>query len=555
MPMKEGEKMIEQLYVKDYILFDKAFIDFDKGMTSITGETGAGKSLLIDAIGYLMGKRIPNNIVKKGKEKCVLQMVLSRPHQSVCDLLEENGFDIEDHLIIQRTITNTQKSTIRINQQVSTLHFVKEILSMLIDVHSQQDTFYLMDSGVQMDLLDQYANTVTLRKQVKQAFLEYEQLLNEYLDLKENQLSEETLDVLTDQYNEIEEIWIPQEEYDDLLARIENQSKSQKTLEDLSQAAYYLDQDNGILDQIYNVYKSIDSCDEMKEESQYLQDTYYQLQDVAEKIKNQREILYQDSLNLDSMQEKVFAIKKALRKYGGSFEAMNDKKNELMTQIESIIHRDDLLDKLQKKLNEKKRHYDEIANELSMNRKAVLSKLSQSLESHFHDLMLEHARFQVRFETKDPSINGVDLISYEVSMNPGQPFLPLKQAASGGELSRLMLALKVVFHSQKATETLIFDEIDTGVSGKVAFKMGEKMKMLSGQYQVLCITHLASVAAWADSHFKVSKQVVENSTQTTVSLLNREETIEELAMMSSGKLSEASKLAALELKQRVKESS
>lgn len=545
--------MIEQLMVKDYILFESALIDFTSGMSVITGETGAGKSLLIDAIGYLMGNRIQGNIIRKGKEKCILQMVLSKPSSAICQELEENGFEVDDVLIIQRTINQQQKSTIRINQQITTNHFVRHIVSQIIDIHSQQDTFYLMDPEVQLDLLDQYAHTMDLRKKTKEAYHVYRQAFDAYTKTKEQELSIDQLDQYTEQYNEIEEIWISQEEYDQLQEKIHEQSRAQKTLENLSECIYLLDHENGLNDQLYLFYKKLQGLSSFSDFESYVHDTYYQTMEISEQLKKEKDRILQDAENLDQLQDQLYRLKKAIRKYGGSLEAMAQRKQEILNQIDLILHREDLLEKLKKDLDSKKEAYDVLANKLSEKRQRVFKKLSTSLESHFKDLMLEHAQFQVACKPKQASATGIDDIEFQVSMNPGQPFTSLKQSASGGELSRLMLALKVVFHSKEDTQTLIFDEIDTGVSGKVAFKMGEKMHALSNEYQVLCITHLASVAAWADRHYSVSKHVSNDESMTTIEKLDAKQMIDELAMMSNGQITSRSQNAAMELKERIQE--
>lgn len=545
--------MIEQLMVKDYILFESALIDFTSGMSVITGETGAGKSLLIDAIGYLMGNRIQGNIIRKGKEKCILQMVLSKPSSAICQELEENGFEVDDVLIIQRTINQQQKSTIRINQQITTNHFVRHIVSQIIDIHSQQDTFYLMDPEVQLDLLDQYAYTMDLRKKTKEAYHVYRQAFDAYTKTKEQELSIDQLDQYTEQYNEIEEIWISQEEYDQLQEKIHEQSRAQKTLEDLSECIYLLDHENGLNDQLYLFYKKLQGLSSFSDFESYVHDTYYQTMEISEQLKKEKDRILQDAENLDHLQDQLYRLKKAIRKYGGSLEAMAQRKQEILNQIDLILHREDLLERLKKDLDSKREAYDVLANKLSEKRQRVFKKLSTSLESHFKDLMLEHAQFQVACKPKQASATGIDDIEFQVSMNPGQPFTSLKQSASGGELSRLMLALKVVFHSKEDTQTLIFDEIDTGVSGKVAFKMGEKMHALSNEYQVLCITHLASVAAWADRHYSVFKHVSNDESMTTIEKLDAKQMIDELAMMSNGQITSRSQNAAMELKERIQE--
>ena len=225
-------------------------------------------------------------------------------------------------------------------------------------------------------------------------------------------------------------------------------------------------------------------------------------------------------------------------------------KEQYMETIDKIIHRQAVLERLSKEKEEALTLYQTKAESLSKQRKSVFNDLSSQIETHFKDLMLKNARFKVDVQRKEPSANGIDDINFVVSMNPGQPFSLLKDSASGGELSRLMLALKVVFQSQQGIDTIIFDEIDTGVSGKVAYAMGHKMKTLSKDYQVLCITHLASVAAWADHHYRVAKNSQSDSTLAHVEELSDQQVLEELALMSSGSVSKASLMAAKELKER-----
>lgn len=544
--------MLEQLSVKNYILFEHAFIDFDKGMSVITGETGAGKSLLIDAIGYVMGSRINTDIVRKGKDKAILQMVLSSDDR-VNALLEENGFEIEDELIISRTVNKNGKSSIRINQQVTTLSFVKQLTSMLIDIHSQMDTYRLMNPSVQLDLLDQYAGTLELKEKTEAAFKEYDRAKTALQVAREKTYSDDELDFVTARYNEINEDPITEEEWEELQEQIREASTASKKLEEYSSAIYLVDQDNGITDKMWTLYRLLDKDLHSPELSSQVNDMYYRMQDISDQIKAKKELLEQNVADLDALQEREYRIRKLLRRHGGSIAAMNEAKENYLKTIEAILHREDLLEKLEKQVVKTEKLYYDLASSLSEKRKAVFDELLTALEVHFHDLMLEHARFRIECREKPASSNGIDQIEFMVSMNPGQPFSPLKDSASGGELSRLMLALKTVFHSQNGIRTIIFDEIDTGVSGRVAFAMGEKMKSLSDRYQVLCITHLASVAAWADTHYCVSKKSEGDETFTAVKELNAKETLNELAVMASGNNSPAAITAAKELKKRVKE--
>lgn len=542
--------MIEQLMVKDYILFEHAFIDFSDGMSVITGETGAGKSLLIDAIGSLSGQRITSSVVRKGKDKAILQMVLSDVSQEIMDWMEENGVECEDSILIQRTITSDNKSTIRINQQITTLAFVKELISKLVDVHSQMDTFQLMNKKVQMDLLDRYANTVSLKEQVKEAYVAYKEVFDEYQTLKNETFSDDELDYLTSQYNTIEEANVQNGELETLQEKIKEISQADQQLDTINQSIHALHKEQGVLDLLYESYKPLEKVNSLSALHEELKDIYYRLDEIKDSLQEKVDFYQSETQDLDSMHAREFEIRSLFKRFGGNFEGLMAKKEQLLAQIDQIIHREDVLKRLESEIQEKENKYTKYAEKLSKQRLSVFSELSSKVEEQCHDLMLEHARFQIERKEKEYGPDGIDQIEFQVSMNPGSPFLSLKESASGGELSRLMLALKVVFQSQQGIQTIIFDEIDTGVSGKVAFAMGQKMQRLSETYQVLCITHLASVAAAASHHYRVAKTSEVDSTTTTLEVLDEEGSIQELATMSSGTQSDINLEAARELKKR-----
>ena len=537
--------MIEQLSVKDYVLFESCDIDFTNGMSVITGETGAGKSLLIDAIGYLSGDRIKSNVIRKGKDKAVLSMVLTS-NEEVNAILEENGFDTEDQVIISRTILNNNKSTVRINQTVTTLSFVRKIVNLLVDIHSQMDTYRLMDTKLQIELLDSYANTNGLKEQVKQAYNHYSNVLNELDTLKNEEFSDAELEFLTAQLDEIENANVKENEMDELEEQIHEATHWFKNKEDLSECLYEMDKENGALDSLYMLYKQASKSPVLNAYEDSFKNLY-SLQNIDEELKNIRDNHSNDALDLDSLQSRQYQIKKLYRKYGGSFVSLQETKQGIMDKIDRIIHRQDVFDKLEKEKVEAFKTYMDLAEKLSRKRKSVFKELEKNVMTHCKDLMLENARFKISSIEKKPSSNGIDDIEFLVSMNPGQDFSSLSLSASGGELSRLMLALKVVFQATNGIETIIFDEIDTGVSGKVALAMGAKMKALSKNYQVLCITHLASVAVHADTHYLVEKIVKNNETITTVHELAQDEKISELAIMTSGQASDSAKASMQDL--------
>lgn len=528
--------MIEQLSVKDYVLFESCIIDFTNGMSVITGETGAGKSLLIDAIGYLSGDRIKSNVIRNGKDMAILSMVLTS-NEKVNSILEENGFEVDDQVIISRTILNNNKSTVRINQQITTLSFVRKIVNLLVDVHSQMDTYRLMDTKLQMELLDSYAKVEDLKSSVKEAYFSYTNVLNELETLKNEEFSDSELEFLTAQLDEIENANIQEDELELLNEQIHEASNWFKNKEDLSMCLYEMDKENGSLDSLYTLYKQASKSSILNAYEETFKNLYYSLQSVDEELKHIRDTHSNDALDLDSLQNRQYLIKKLYRKYGGSYMSLMESKKNIMDKIDRIIHRQDVFDKLEKEKEESFAAYMKLANELSVKRKDVFSLLESKVMEHCKDLMLENARFKISCTEKKPSSNGIDEIEFLVSMNPGQDFSSLSVSASGGELSRLMLALKVVFQASNGIETIIFDEIDTGVSGKVALAMGAKMKALSNKYQVLCITHLASVAVMANMHYLVSKKSTFNETITRVQKLDHDQTIQELAIMTSGEAS------------------
>lgn len=532
--------MIEQLSVKDYVLFKSCIIDFTDGMSVITGETGAGKSLLIDAIGYLSGNRIKSNVIRNGKDKAILSMVLTS-NDRVNAILEENGFEVDDQVIISRTILNNNKSTVRINQQITTLSFVRKIVNLLVDIHSQMDTYRLMDTSVQMELLDSYAKTMDLKASVKEAYVKYSNVLHELETLKNEEFSDAELEFLTTQLDEIENANIQEDELDALNDQIHEATSWYKNSEDLSSCLYEIDKENGALDSLYTLYKQASKSPILMDYEESFKNLYYSLQSVDEELKHMRDTHSNDSLDLDSLQSRQYLIKKLYRKYGGSYTSLMESKKSITDKIDRIIHRQDVFDKLEKEKEESFTAYMKLANALSLKRKEVFSQLESKVMEHCKDLMLENARFMISCMEKKPSSNGIDNIEFLVSMNPGQDFSSLSASASGGELSRLMLALKMVFQATNGIETIIFDEIDTGVSGKVALAMGAKMKALSNTYQVLCITHLASVAVYANTHYLVNKKASASETITSVQELDQDKTIQELAIMTSGEASQKAK--------------
>ncbi|WP_289688162.1 DNA repair protein RecN [Faecalibaculum rodentium] len=540
--------MIEQITVQNYILFDKASVEFEDGMSVITGETGAGKSLLIDAIGYLCGGRIQGSIVRQGQEKAVLRMVLTSSPAADA-LLAEHGFEPEEVLTITRTVNAAGKSQVRLNGQITTLGFIRQLTARLIDIHSQLDTIQLMDPAVQLDLLDQYAGVD--RQGVQDAWKEFASARQALQQAQNETYSDEELEFVTAQLNEIDSAKAGEGELEQLQESIRTASRSQKTEEEVREILGLLKKDGGILESVYELARVMKKNPGLAGRSDEIQSLYYQLESVGEEAQEQLDSVRDQARDLDAMQDREYQLKRLYRKYGGSREAMMEKRQALETRVDRILHRQDLFDKLEKQKKAALAAYVEKARALSKAREAVIPELQEQILSHARDLMLEHARFEIRRMDKTPGETGMDDITFYASMNPGQPLTPVRQSASGGELSRLMLALKTVFQTREGIDTIIFDEIDTGVSGKVALAMGSKMHKIAENRQVLCITHLASVAVWADRHFTVTKESDGQTTLTRISELDHEETLRELAIMAHGHATEQAVDGMRELQKEV----
>ncbi|WP_300919386.1 DNA repair protein RecN [Faecalibaculum rodentium] len=540
--------MIEQITVQNYILFDKASVEFEDGMSVITGETGAGKSLLIDAIGYLCGGRIQGSIVRQGQDKAVLRMVLTSSPAADA-LLAEHGFEPEEVLTITRTVNASGKSQVRLNGQITTLGFIRQLTARLIDIHSQLDTIQLMDPAVQLDLLDQYAGVD--RQGVQDAWKEFASARQALQQAQNETYSDEELEFVTAQLNEIDSAKAGEGELEQLQESIRTASRSQKTEEEVREILGLLKKDGGILESVYELARVMKKNPGLAGRSDEIQSLYYQLESVGEEAQEQLDSVRDQARDLDAMQDREYQLKRLYRKYGGSREAMMEKRQALETRVDRILHRQDLFDKLEKQKKAALAAYVEKARALSKAREAVIPELQEQILSHARDLMLEHARFEIRRMDKTPGETGMDDITFYASMNPGQPLTPVRQSASGGELSRLMLALKTVFQTREGIDTIIFDEIDTGVSGKVALAMGSKMHKIAENRQVLCITHLASVAVWADRHFTVTKESDGQTTLTRISELDHEETLRELAIMAHGHATEQAVDGMRELQKEV----
>lgn len=544
--------MLKQIYVKDFILLDEVQLDFSEHMSAFTGETGAGKSLLMDAIGVLKGDRVSAGMVKEGKKKAIIEGVFEIPcNHEASRILEEGGFELEDQLVIvTREISADGKSSVRINHRLSTVSFLKQVFSSLIDIHSQHDTQYLLHSKYHLSLLDKFGVDKTLLERCKNAYQNYKSIVDYMEEMLREDYNEDDLEFLTYLLNEIEDANCKENELEELELQQKKLQSYEKICSTVQNCVELLEADEGISNQLYEVSRQIGTLNEdsfFEEIQNEVTDVYYRLDDIRDRLKNYVDSMEYDEENFAMMQDRIYQLHKLYRKYGGSYDALMRKKEELQSHIDSILHRQEFLEREEKKKAKAWNEYKSIADEVHKQRICVSKKLEESILAQLHDLQLPNAQFKVSIEETQGNAAGYDKVEFLISMNRGERLKSLSMTASGGELSRFMLGLKCVFTRLQGIETIIFDEIDTGVSGSVAFSIGKKMQELSKQVQVFCVTHLAAVAACAHQHYIVEKHQDDASTTTSIHELEEKERIEHLAWISSNSSSTSALEAAREL--------
>jgi len=540
--------MLENLYIKNFILIDELNLAFNKDFSAFTGETGAGKSIFIDCISCLIGDKLTTAMIRKGADKTIIEGTFSVD----CDtakMLQEAGYDCES-LIITREINIDGKSTTRVNQRTCTVSFIKDLLTNKVDIHNQHDNQYLLNEKYHLSLLDQYCQHQDLLNQLAGAYKEYDKLEKEYNELLNTTFNQAQIEMIQYQVNEIEKLGLKDiHEDDDIEAKLKLINDSQKVQESIEKVKELFN-DNGILDKLYEFSKmssSFDKFDNVKDNVSHIIDAYYTIQEDYDSIISKLDNLDYDEDSINELNQRLFDLQRVKRKYNTNLQGLIQLKDELQEQLDQVSNRDFILSKIEKQKQECLQQYNLIANKVSQSRKEKALQLEQEIMKECQDLSLVNAQFKILFEDMKPSSKGSDNVSFVVSMNKGQPLQPLAKVASGGELSRLMLALKTIFASLQGTNLIIFDEIDTGVSGYVALNIGAKMNRLGRKLQVFAVTHLPPVAACANSHYLIKKTQNEDSTNTKVLLLNDNENIEQLAILSSANVSETSLSAAKEL--------
>lgn len=540
--------MLEHLYIQNFILIDQLELDFPVGFSAITGETGAGKSIFLDALSLLQGQKASSSMVSK--DKAIIEGSFSLEGNSpASSFLKENGFDVEDSFTVTREILSSGKSTARVNRRIVPLSFLHTLLENQLDIHGQKDSAYLLQKMNHIYLLDKYGHFHRQKEEIKEAYENYKKVLEEKENFLNTQLKEEELDFYQFQLHELEEAHLKKGEEEELKDLEKQAKEAKKSAQDyLSLFAYY---DAEVSDSLYQTIKMADRLKGVEENLTKIHEAYENLVDGLESIRDQLnpDFLNEDEIN--QVEERLFLIQRLKRKYGPRLEDVIHYQQDLSKKLAHYGEQEFYLKKINEKIAISFEIYSKKAQELSKKRQLAAKSLEKEVLQQLKDLELPAAQFKVLFRSIEGNLSGIDDVEFFVSMNKGEKLAPLTKVASGGELSRFMLALKVIFTKLQGIQTIVFDEIDTGVSGHVATAIGEKMALLAKDCQVFSVTHLAQVASLANHQFLVSKSVDHTHTQTKVHLLSQEERASELAYLFSGNRSEKAIEAAKELLEHV----
>lgn len=534
--------MLTQLHIENIAVIEKADIEFRKGLTVLTGETGAGKSIIVDSLGAVLGARTSRELVRTGTDKGVVTAVFETNNAD--KWLEDNDIDLEDEIIIQRRISAEGKNSCRVCGVPVSVSQLRELGALLLDIHGQNDGRQLMDEANHLAYLDGYGDYGETIDRFKSAYADYKACKKEIQRLSMDEIEKERMaDSLQYQIDELEKAQLKVGEEEELTAKrdlLRNSEKLTEALNGAYNALYAADQNaQSLTDEASALIgRAAVIADDLRETADIIENASSLLFDASERIRDFRDSLEFSPEEYDNIESRLSLLKKLRRKYNMDEEAMLAHLDNCRMRLSELEYADDMLIKLNKQLEKHIDNCKRIAAELSEKRRAAAESLEKRIVSELKDLSMPSVRFSVSVEPLESDVGfdatGADDVKFLISANAGEALGRISKIASGGELSRIMLAMKTVFSKNDPIETMVFDEIDTGVSGIAAQRVGEKMSDLSRGKQVLCITHLPQIAAIADNHDLIEKTERNGRTYTEVRELDRKGRALELARMHGG---------------------
>lgn len=532
--------MLTSLKIENVAIIESAAIEFGCGLNVLTGETGAGKSIVIDSINAILGERTSRDIIRTGAQSAKVYAVFEDVNERVRNFLDENGIDCEDGvLIINRTLSREGKNVCRINGAPVTVSMLREIGGELIDIHGQHDNQSLLSPEKHCGFVDSFAGNADLIADYREKYGRLCEIRSKLKKLTTDESSKsQRIDFLTYQIDELEKAEITIGERDELKARKSLINNSQKVIESLNIAYEALKADGAGIDMITDAESEIANAsaymETLGEASEKITDIRYELEDIAETLRDAMTEVDFDPSELEDIDERLDLLYRLSKKYGDTEEEMLEYLEKARVELDNIAFSEERVKELQKQEKEALVKTETAACKLTESRKTAGEKLSNAICSELEFLDMPNVRFVVKCNDIGLTENGKDEIEFLISANAGEEPKPLAKIASGGELSRIMLAIKNVLAETDGVDTMIFDEIDTGVSGRAAQKIAMKLRSASKGRQVICVTHLAQIAAQGDVHLYISKSVSDGKTYTNIKSLIEEERVVEIARIMGG---------------------
>ena len=535
--------MLSNLYIENIAVIEKTSIDFKKGLNVMTGETGAGKSIVIDSINAVLGNRTSKELIRTGASSAFVSAEFTNLSEKALAVIDEAGFELEDgELLIQREISTTGKNKCRINGRPATVSTLKEIGVQLINIHGQHESYELMSPELHISYIDKLAGLESEIEAYQEVYKKYKKLSAELKKATVDESERERkIDLLEYQIDELEDADLRDGEYEELNEQKAVLQNSEKIIEAIMSSRALMNGDeesSGVLENLQEINSQLSDISEYMSEvepiNSRIESAIYELEDCLSELTGLTDLVDTDGGSLDSIEERLDLIYTLGKKYGSTIKEMLDFLDKAKKELNALVMYDENREALIKECDKAYKEAEKLAKALSEKRRATSSEFADKVCEEMAFLDMPNVKLVVVQESCELNSLGCDNIEFLISTNPGEPPKHISKIASGGELSRMMLAVKNVLSDKDDIDTLIFDEVDTGISGSAAQKVGLKLREVSKSRQVLCVTHLAQIAAMGNSHFKISKSVRDEKTFTKVEELDHEGRKQELARIIGG---------------------